>query len=207
MDLNKLSYKTYGELVITILIIISILFNLFPFSLIGLIICVLQIPLYLIVRGNMSEPIHAEGLNICFSLTLMFYIHLFICIKVMMHLIELPLAIIFSIILNVLGCYATSTLPNKQELKGKLFFGYKKHNESKYVKLIDFVKFNGINKDLLDAEERLKQFDTQIYLIYKRKFREDKTFKEITEEFDIENPRVVEMLDKAYYYMIGALGI
>ena len=207
MDLNKLSYKTYGELVITILIIISILFNLFPFSLIGLIICVLQIPLYLIVRGNMSEPIHAEGLNICFVLTLLFYILLFICIKVMMHLIELPLAIIFSIILNVLGCYATSTLPNKQELKGKLFFGYKKHNESKYVKLIDFVKFNGINKDLLDAEERLKQFDTQIYLIYKRKFREDKTFKEITEEFDIENPRVVEMLDKAYYYMIGALGI
>lgn len=207
MDLNKLSYKTYGELVITILIIISILFNLFPFSLIGLIICVLQIPLYLIVRGSMSEPIHAEGLNICFVLTLLFYILLFICIKVMMHLIELPLAIIFSIILNVLGCYATSTLPNKQELKGKLFFGYKKHNESKYVKLIDFVKFNGINKDLLDAEERLKQFDTQIYLIYKRKFREDKTFKEITEEFDIENPRVVEMLDKAYYYMIGALGI
>lgn len=207
MDLNKLSYKTYGELVITILIIISVLFNLFPFSLIGLIICVLQIPLYLIVRGNMSEPIHAEGLNICFVLTLLFYILLFICIKVMMHLIELPLAIIFSIILNVLGCYATSTLPNKQELKGKLFFGYKKHNESKYVKLIDFVKFNGINKDLLDAEERLKQFDTQIYLIYKRKFREDKTFKEITEEFDIENPRVVEMLDKAYYYMIGALGI
>lgn len=207
MDLNKLSYKTYGELVITILIIISILFNLFPFSLIGLIICVLQIPLYLIVRGNMSEPIHAEGLNICFALTLLFYILLFICIKVMMHLIELPLAIMFSIILNVLGCYATSTLPNKQELKGKLFFGYKKHNESKYVKLIDFVKFNGINKDLLDAEERLKQFDTQIYLIYKRKFREDKTFKEITEEFDIENPRVVEMLDKAYYYMIGALGI
>ena len=207
MDLNKLSYKTYGELVITILIIISILFNLFPFSLIGLIICVLQIPLYLIVRGNMSEPIHAEGLNICFALTLLFYILLFICIKAMMHLIELPLAIIFSIILNVLGCYATSTLPNKQELKGKLFFGYKKHNESKYVKLIDFVKFNGINKDLLDAEERLKQFDTQIYLIYKRKFREDKTFKEITEEFDIENPRVVEMLDKAYYYMIGALGI
>ena len=46
-----------------------------------------------------------------------------------------------------------------------------------------------------------------MYLFYKRKFREDKTFKEITEEFEVDNPRVVEILDKAYFYMIGALKI
>ena len=206
-DLNKLSYQAYWNLVITILLVMAVLFNLFPFNLLGLIMCILQIPLYLFVRSNFNEPIHAEGLNICFVLILLFYMLLFICIKVMMHLIELPLAIMFSIILNVLGCYATSTLPNKQELKGKLFFGYKKHNESKYSKLIDFIKFNGIDKNLLEAEDRLKGFDTQIYLIYKRKFRENKTFKEITEEFELDNPRVVEILDKAYFYMIGALAI
>ena len=47
----------------------------------------------------------------------------------------------------------------------------------------------------------------QIYLLYKRKFRENRTFREISEEFDIDNPRIVESLDKAYFYMIGALGI
>lgn len=93
------------------------------------------------------------------------------------------------------------------EDKGKIFFGYKKHDDSKYQRLIDYIKFNGIDPKLLEAEERLKQFDMQTYLLYKRKFREDKTFREINEEFEIDNPRIVETLDKAYFYMIGALGI
>lgn len=90
---------------------------------------------------------------------------------------------------------------------GKLFFGYKKHDESKYKKLIEFIKFNGIDVNLIEAENRLKTIDSQMYLFYKRKFRENKTFKEISEEFDTENPRIVEILDKVYYYMIGTLKI
>lgn len=206
-DLNKLSYQAYGNLVILILLIIALLFNLFPFNLLGLIICVLQIPLYLFARYNFKEPIHAEGLNICFVLTILFYVFLFISIRVMMSIIELPLAIIFSVIINVLGCYATSTVPNKQELKGKLFFGYKKHNESKYQKLIDYIKFNGINPNLIEAEKRLQDLDPQMFVLYKRKFREDKTFRDITDEFGLDNPRLVEILDRAYFYMIGALMI
>ena len=91
--------------------------------------------------------------------------------------------------------------------KNQLFFEYKKHSESKYEKLIEYIKFNGIDKNLIEAEERLKEVDTQMYLLYKRKFREDKTFKEIVDEFDIDNPRIVEILDKVYYYMVGALKI
>jgi hypothetical protein len=90
---------------------------------------------------------------------------------------------------------------------GKLFFGYKKNNESKYQKLIDYIKFNGLDENLIEAEERLKKLDSQTYLFYKRKFRENKTFKEIAEEFEVENPRIVEALDKAYFYMIGALKV
>ena len=88
-----------------------------------------------------------------------------------------------------------------------MFFGYKKRDESKYNRLIEFIKFNGIDCKLIEVEERLKQFDTQTFLIYKRKFRENKTFREISDEFDLDNPRIVEALDKAYFYMIGALGI
>lgn len=206
-DLDKLSYETYGILVIVVLLILATLLNLFPFSLIGLITCIGQIPIYLYARHKFVEPIHAEGLNKCFVLTILFYILLFICIKGLLALTNIPVAIVVSILITVMSCYVTSTLPNKMDKLGKLFFGYKKHNESKYIKLMDFIKFNGIDQNLIDAEERLKKIDTQMYLIYKRKFRDNKTFKEIADEFEIENPRIVENLDKAYYYMIGTLKI
>lgn len=206
-DLDKLSYRAYGNLVISVLVLLALLLNIFPFSLVGFIMCIIQIPLYLFVRSNFDEPIHAKGLNICFILTLVFYLFLFISIKLMDSLIGETFTLVFASLFNVLGCYSTSTVPNRMEDKGKVFFGYKKHDESKYIRLIDYIKFNGIDPKLLDAEERLKQFNTQTYLIYERKFRENKTFKEISDEFDIDNPRIVENLDKAYFYMIGALAI
>ena len=206
-DLDKLSYQAYGNLVIIVLFLIALLLNLFPFSLLGLIICLAQIPVYLFARYKFAEPIHAEGLNICFVLTTLFYILLFICVKGLIALTNIPITIIFSLLLTILSCYVTSTMPNKMEKLGKLFFGYKKHDESKYKKLIEFIKFNGIDVRLIEAEKRLKELDSQMYLFYKRKFREDKTFKEISEEFEIDNPRIVEILDKAYYYFVGSLGI
>lgn len=206
-DLDKLSYQTYGILVIVVLTVIAVLLNLFPFSLVGLIICLAQIPVYLFARAKFCDPIHAEGLNVCFVLTTLFYILLFICVKGLIALTNLPITIIFSVVLTVLSCYVTSTLPNKMDKLGKLFFGYKKHDESKYIKLMDFIKYNGIDEKLLEAESRLKSLDSQMYLFYKRKFRENKTFKEISEEFDTENPRIVEVLDKVYFYMIGTLKI
>lgn len=206
-DLDKLSYQAYGNLVVAVLLIIALLLNLFPFSLVEFLMCIIQIPLYLYVRSHLNEPIHAEGLNICFMLTIIFYICLYISIKCICFLSGEYYALALASLLNVLGCYATSTVPNKMDEKGKIFFGYKKANESKYIRLIDYIKFNGVDPKLIDAEERLKSVDTQTYLLYKRKFREDKTFKEISDEFDLDNPRIVEILDRAYYYMIGALAI
>ena len=207
IDLDKLSYTAYGNLMIIILTIIALLFNLFPFNLIGFIMCEMQIPIYLFVRNKFKEPIHAYGLNICCIVTIFFYILLYLMIGLMAFLLGQNFSMIFSTILNIVGCYATSTLPNAMDKKGKLFFGYKKPNESKYIKLIEYIRFNGLNKDLIEAEERLREVDAEIYLIYKRKFREGKTFKDINEEFELDNPRIVEILDRAYYYIIGALKI
>lgn len=206
-DLDRLSYRAYGNLVVVVLLIIALLLNLFPFSLVEFVMCIIQIPLYLFVRSHLEEPLHARGLNLCFVLTILFYILLFVSIRFITFLMGETFALLFSSLLTVLGCYSTSTVPNRMEDKGKIFFGYKKHDDSKYQRLIDYIKFNGIDPKLLEAEERLKQFDMQTYLLYKRKFREDKTFREINEEFEIDNPRIVETLDKAYFYMIGALGI
>jgi hypothetical protein len=207
LDLDKLSYRAYGNLLIVILLGASALMNLFPVSFKGLVLCTIQIPWYLFVRGFFSEPIHAYGLNKCCVATIIFFILLFICIKAMLLMLDIRVAVIITFSLTALCCYATSTLPNKQEDKGKLFFGYKRHDESKYEKLIEFIKYNGLDEKLRDAESRLAELDTQMYLIYKRKFREDKTFTEMVEEFDIDNPRIVEILDKVYFYMIGALKI
>lgn len=206
-DLNKLSYFAYGNITTATLIIIALLLNLFPLNLATLIICLVQIPLYLVVRANCKEPIHAIGLNVCYGVTIIFFTMLFICTKGMLMLTNLPLTITFTCLLTSLGCYVTSTLPNKIEINGKLFFGYKKHEDSKYNKLIEYIKYNGVDIKLIEAENRLKELDTQMYLLYKRKFRENKTFKEMVEEFDLENPRIVEILDKVYFYMIGALKI
>ena len=134
-DLDKLSYQAYGILVIVVLTIIAVLLNLFPFSLVGLIICLIQVPVYLFARSRFSDPIHANGLNICFVLTTLFYILLFICVKCLLYFTNLPITIVFSIILTVLSCYVTSTMPNKVSKLGKLFFGYKKRDESKYKKI------------------------------------------------------------------------
>ena len=206
-DLDRLSYRAYGNLVVVVLLVIALLLNSFPFSLVEFMMCIIQIPLYLFVRSHLEEPLHANGLNICFVLTILFYILLFVAIKCVSFLMGTAFTLVFASLLTTLGCYATSTVPNRMNEKGKMFFGYKKHDESKYEKLITFIKFNGINPKLLEVEERLRQFDTQTYLLYKRKFREDKTFREISDEFDIDNPRIVETLDRAYFYMIGALGI
>lgn len=206
-DLDKLSYRAYGNLVVVVLLVLALLLNLFPFSLVEFIMCIIQIPLYLFVRSHLEEPIHANGLNICFFLTIIFYVLLFIAIKCLTFMLGQNFALVFASVLTTLGCYATSTVPNRMGERGKVFFGYKKHDDSKYIRLMDFIKFNGLDKELIEAEERLKQVDSQLYIIYKRKFREDKTFKEISEEFDMDNPRIVESLDKAYYYMVGALRI
>ena len=43
--------------------------------------------------------------------------------------------------------------------------------------------------------------DMYMYLVYKRRFREHKSFEEIREELDLENPRINEILDKVYTLM------
>lgn len=198
--MDRLSYGQYGLVVILSAFLMAMAFNLIPHYVILTIV-------YLISRAKFEKPIHAYGLNICYVCTMVFYALLFITIKLCNIVIDENVTFTLLLSLVLLTTFSTSTLPNVKERLGKLFFGYKKHNDSKYNKLIEFIKFNGINSNLIESEERLKNYDMQIYLLYKRKFRDNKTFKEISDEFDLDNPRIVEILDKAYFYMIGALGI
>lgn len=74
--------------------------------------------------------------------------------------------------------------------------------------LIDYLKYNAITDEYLQAEKLLKEkVDTKTYLIYKRKFIDGYSYEKICEEFDTSNPRIKECLDKCYYFLIGRLNI
>lgn len=201
MGLNKLSYIFYGNLVIAVLIILALLFNLFPFNLVGFILCVLQIPIYLFVRSKFDEPIHANGLNVCFFLTCLFYMLLYLIICLSDYLIGDTFAMILATVLCVMGCYATSTLPNKQENKGKLFFGRKSEN-GRYADLFRLIKFDPFNKELCKYEDRLKETDMYTYYIFKYIFRDGKTWDETMDLLDINDRKD---LDKEIYAIYRTL--
>lgn len=48
----------------------------------------------------------------------------------------------------------------------------------------------------MEFESKLKSGDSLTYLIYKYRFKEQKTFGEISELLDIETNRITEVLDK-----------
>ena len=71
------------------------------------------------------------------------------------------------------------------------------HNEpSKYQDVIDYIKYHELDDKLLEFEEKIKKRDSLEYQIYKYRFKEGKTFGEITELLDIESPKIVIYLDK-----------
>lgn len=163
--------------------------------------CIIEIPIYLFVRYKFKEPIHANGLNICFFLTILFYCLLFLTIKMTIFLMGETFGFVLSTIINILGCYATSTLPNRQELKGKLFFGRKSEN-GKYADLFRLIKFEPHNQELLKYEDRLKETDLYRYYIFKYIFRDGLTWDETMDKLDIYERKE---LDKEIYAIYRTL--
>lgn len=85
---------------------------------------------------------------------------------------------------------------------------WKPSNQSVHQPLIDYLKYNALSDEYLEAEKLLKEkVDTVTFLIYKRRFFDGYSYEKIAEEFDLPNPRIKECLDKCYYYIIGRLKI
>ena len=66
---------------------------------------------------------------------------------------------------------------------------------SKYQDVMEYIKYNEFDDTLLEFEKKLKERNPE-YLIYKYRFKENKTFAEISELLDMDTPRIVEYLDK-----------
>lgn len=67
---------------------------------------------------------------------------------------------------------------------------------TKYQDVLDYIKYNEYSDELMEFESKLKSGDSLTYLIYKYRFKEQKTFAEISELLDIETNRITEVLDK-----------
>lgn len=76
-----------------------------------------------------------------------------------------------------------------------------KGKESKYQDIIDYIKYNPFANDLLDFERKLKENDNMLYMLYKYRFKDNKTFSEISELLYIETNRITELLDKIAFAM------
>ena len=99
--------------------------------------------------------------------------------------------------------------PTEEEKPSIRDFGFwKPTNESVHQPLIEYLKYNAITEEYLIAEKLLKEkVDTKTYLIYKRRFIDGYSYEQISQEFDIPNPRIKECLDKCYYFLVGRLNI
>ena len=82
---------------------------------------------------------------------------------------------------------------------------------SKYQDVMDFVKNNETDGRLVEFEDRIQAItdtdDNLDYELYKYRFKESRTFKEIAELLDMETPRISEHLDKISFALKIYCGI
>lgn len=147
-----------------------------------------------ISRVFIKMPKHYKDWKKCLCWTLTIFTSLFIVARV-----DISVGIMSAI-------FTAYILSGKADI-GDLYM-WNSTKESVHQPLIDYLKYNAITDEYLEAEKLLKEkIDTKTYLIYKRKFIDGYSYEKICEEFDISNPRIKECLDKCYYFLIGRLNI
>lgn len=72
-------------------------------------------------------------------------------------------------------------------------------DSSKYQDMIDYMKYNPLSDDIISFEKKLRETDNLSYLIYKYRFKDGKTFREMSEILEIETNRITDELDKLYF--------
>ena len=73
--------------------------------------------------------------------------------------------------------------------------------ESKYYDIEEYIKYHEFDKELIEFEENIQKKDKVLFLMYKYRFKEHKTFSEISELLDIETNRITTELDKIAFGM------
>lgn len=138
---------------------------------------------FLISRGCFGKALHFKSWYRCLIWSLLIMLSLFVLLKV-----DLIISILFAI-------FSAFIMTGKSNIKD--MYLWNNHNEpSKYQDIADFIKYNAFDDKLLAFEKKLKDTNSVEYLVYKYRFKDGKTFKEISQSLDMDGPRIVEKLDK-----------
>ena len=170
----------------------TIIFNVAETSIVVLMGILLNIPInyiiltmviFLATRGILGKAIHFKTWYRCLVWSLLLMLSLFVLFHV-----DLAVCITFA----VFTAYILTGRANIQDM-----YLWKNSDEpSKYQDIIDFIKYNELDTRLLEFENKIKERNNLEYLIYKYKFKDGKTFSEMSELLDLDNPRIVEYLDR-----------
>lgn len=138
---------------------------------------------FMISRGCFGNVLHFKTWYRCLIWSTLIMLSLFVLLKV-----NLIISILFAI-------FSAFIMTGKSNI-GDMYLWNNSNEPSKYQDVIDYVKYNLFNDTLLEFEDKLKARDNLAYLIYKYRFKDGKTFYEISQLLDMDNPRIVEQLDK-----------
>lgn len=173
----------------------TLVFNVAETALIVLIGMLLGLPIehiliimfaFMISRGFFGSPLHFKTWYRCLIWSLLIMLSLFLLLKV-----DLIVSILFAI-------FSAFIMTGKSNIKD-MYLWNNNGEPSKYQDVIDFIKYNSLDDKLLSFEKKLKETNSVEYLIYKYRFKDNKTFKDISESLDMDGPRIVEKLDKVAF--------
>lgn len=149
---------------------------------------------FMISRGFFGKALHFKTWYRCLIWSLLIMLSLFVLLK-----LDLILSIMFAI-------FSAFIMTGKSNIED--MYLWKNNNEpSKYQDIIDFIKYNALDDKLIEFEKKIKDRNDLEYLVYKYKFKDEKTFTEMSELLDMDTPRIVEYLDKLTFAMRLYCGI
>lgn len=177
-----------------IVVLIGMLLKL-PINYIILVLFTFIITRFIIARSTHNKLIHFKTWYRCLIWSLLVMLSLFVLLHV-----DLVISITFAI-------FSAFIMTGKSNIED-MYLWKNSDDPSKYQDVIEYVKYNSLDDKLLEFEDKIRNRDKLEYLIYKYKFKENKTFNEMSELLDnMSNPRIVEHLDKISFALRLYCGI
>lgn len=138
---------------------------------------------FMISRGFFGQALHFKTWYRCLIWSCLILLSLFLVLK-----IDLKISILFTI-------FSAFIMTGKSNIND--MYLWKGTNEnSKYYDIEEYIKYHDFDKELIEFEENLQRKDKVLFVLYKYRFKEHKTFSEISNLLDIETNRITNELDK-----------
>lgn len=182
-------------------IVSTIIFNIAETALIFLVGMLLKLEIrdiilvmlcFMISRGFFGKSLHFKTWYRCLVWSLLILLSLFLILKV-----DLVISILFTI-------FSAFIMTGRSNINDMYLW---KGTSTKYADIEEYIKYNSMNNTLLEFERKLKEQDGLLFLLYKYRFKDNLTFSEISERLDMDNPRIVEKLDKIAFSLRIYCGI